>query len=320
MQKFIFLVFFVFLGFVLHAQQDSKEVQPNYLLASKFSPARLDKMVFSTTVEPHWLKKSNRFWYTYQTTAGKNWYIVDPLKAEKKLLFDNDKMAALLTSIIKDPFDGQHLQLDSLQFLDDENRIRFQVKSSIDIIIKDSAAKKGTPPKKEKKVFYYEYNLSTGTLVNLTEFKRPLRKAAWASVAPDSSFVLFGRNYNLYWMDFDNYKKAQVNEKDTTIVEHAITTDGVEFYSYHNKTMGETNVDKEKNKNERKPVTVLWSPDSKYFVLKRTDERKVKDLWVINSIAEPRPTLETYKYWMPGDVQRSVRGFVSTAAIPKKQG
>jgi dipeptidyl aminopeptidase/acylaminoacyl peptidase len=318
MQKFIFLVFFVFLGFVLHAQQDSKEVQPNYLLASKFSPARLDKMVFSTTVEPHWLKKSNRFWYTYQTTAGKNWYIVDPLKAEKKLLFDNDKMAALLTSIIKDPFDGQHLQLDSLQFLDDENRIRFQVKSSIDIIIKDSAAKKGTPPKKEKKVFYFEYNLTTGTLVNLTEFKRPLRKAAWASVAPDSSFVLFGRNYNLYWMDFDNYKKAQVNEKDTTIVEHAITTDGVEFYSYHNKTMGETNVDKEKNKNERKSVTVLWSPDSKYFVLKRTDERKVKDLWVINSIAEPRPTLETYKYWMPGEKDAPVEEVLLFDAATKK--
>ena len=27
----------------------------------------------------------------------------------------------------------------------------------------------------------------------------------------------------------------------------------------------------------------------------------MKDLWVINSIAEPRPTLETYKYWMPGE-------------------
>jgi len=27
----------------------------------------------------------------------------------------------------------------------------------------------------------------------------------------------------------------------------------------------------------------------------------VKDLWVINSIADPRPTLETYKYWMPGE-------------------
>lgn len=318
MQKIVSFLVFLLFSVSLLAQQENNEVKPNYLLASKFSPARLDKMVFSTTVDPHWLKKSNRFWYTYQTTAGKKWYVVDPVKAEKKLLFDNDKMAALLTSIIKDPFDGQHLDIDSLQFLDDENRIRFQVKSSLDIVIKDSTAKKGTPPKKEKKVFYFEYNLLTGTLINLTDFKRPLRKASWASVAPDSSLVLFGRNYNLYWMDFENYKKAQVNEKDSTIVEHAITTDGVEFYSYHNKTMGETNVDKEKNKNERKSVSVLWSPDSRYFVLNRIDERKVKDLWVINSIAEPRPTLETYKYWMPGEKEAPVEEVLLFDVATKK--
>ena len=221
-------------------------------------------------------------------------------------MFDNDKLAALLTGIIKDPFDGQHLEIDSLQFLDDENMIRFQVKSSIEITIKDTAAKKGTPPKKEKKTFYFEYNLTTGAIVNLTEFKRPLRKAQWASVAPDSSLVLFGKKFNLYWMDFENYKKARINDKDSTLVEHAITTDGVEFYSYHNKTGGETNVDMEKNKNDRKSVSVLWSPDSKNFVLSRTDERKVKDLWVMNSIADPRPTLETYKYWMPGEKEAPV--------------
>jgi hypothetical protein len=36
------------------------------------------------------------------------------------------------------------------------------------------------------------------------------------------------------------------------------------------------------------------------------DNTKVKDLWVINSIADPRPTLETYKYWMPGEKEAPV--------------
>ncbi|WP_218029179.1 hypothetical protein [Segetibacter aerophilus] len=44
----------------------------NYQLASRFSPKKLDKMVFSTSVDPHWLKKSNRFWYVYETPQGKN--------------------------------------------------------------------------------------------------------------------------------------------------------------------------------------------------------------------------------------------------------
>ena len=316
MFKATLFFFFIFLFIVTHAQND-KEVKANYLLASKFSPTKLDKMVFSTSVDPHWLKKSNRFWYSYQNTDGRKWYIVDPVKAEKKVLFDNDKLAALLTMIIKDPIDGQHLELDSIQFIGEETMIRFQVRSSIDVIIKDTAKKTG-PPKKEKKIFYFEYNLNNGAITNLTEFKRPLRKAQWASVAPDSSIVLFGRNFNLYWMDFENYKKAQINDKDSTIVEHAITTDGVEYYSYHSRTVGETNVDNEKTKKDRKSVNVLWSPDSKYFVMNRTDERKVKELWVINNTADPRPTLETFKYWMPGEKEAPIEEVLLFDVATKK--
>jgi hypothetical protein len=80
-----------------------------------------------------------------------------------------------------------------------------------------------------------------------------------------------------------------------------LTKDGEEYYSYHRGGRGETNVDREKNQDERKPASVIWSHDSKKFALIRTDERAVEDLWVINSVAEPRPTLETYKYHMPGE-------------------
>ena len=36
-------------------------------------------------------------------------------------------------------------------------------------------------------------------------------------------------------------------------------------------------------------------------MLKEQDERKVKDLFVIDVLAQPRPKLETYKYSMPGE-------------------
>ncbi|HZH95542.1 MAG TPA: DPP IV N-terminal domain-containing protein, partial [Flavisolibacter sp.] len=102
-----------------------------------------------------------------------------------------------------------------------------------------------------------------------------------------------------------NYEKALTSEDDSTIVETRITTDGIEFFEYGT-AQNETNVDKEKNRNKRKPVIAYWSPDSKHFALMRNDNRAVKDLWVINSVAEPRPTLETYKYQMPGEKESSV--------------
>ena len=57
----------------------------------------------------------------------------------------------------------------------------------------------------------------------------------------------------------------------------------------------------ERKINSKSRVSVYWSSDSKNFVMQGTDSRMIKDLWVINSVARKRPTLETYKYHMPGE-------------------
>ena len=298
MRKHILLII-LFLPFLAMSQQKA-----NYFLAARFAPKKLDKMIFSLSIDPHWLKLSNKFWYTYETSEGKQWNIVDPVKGEKKAMFNRDKIAAELTKIIKDPFDGQHLPIDSLKFIKDENWIQFEVKSTIEIN-KDAVVKKDAKPEKIKKTFYFEYNLITEQLNELVGFKKPKRKPSWANISPDEKIVVFGRNYNLFYMDKENFNKAILNDEDSTIVEHAITKDGIQNFSWHSESAygggGETNVDVEKNKNKRKSVYGLWSENSKHLAITKVDNRKVKDFWVINSIAEPRPTLETYKFWMPGE-------------------
>jgi dipeptidyl aminopeptidase/acylaminoacyl peptidase len=308
MMKFVSVVILMAAVSVITAQ--TPVTKANYNLAARFSPKKIEKMIFSTNVDPHWLKNSDRFWYVYETPSGKNWWLVDPAKTEKRLLFDNSRLASLLTAIVKDPMDAQHLNIDSMRFVKDENWIQFEVKSTEEIEKKDTTAKKGTPPAKEKKVYYFEYNINTGQLVELPDFKKPKRNPRWASISPDGETILFMKKFNLWSMDKANYEKALKNEDDSTIVETQLTKDGVEYFSYGGDGFysggGETNVDKEKNKNKRKGVQVYWSPDSKHFALVRNDVRNVKDLWVVNSIAEPRPTLETYKYWMPGEKESPV--------------
>ncbi|MET0634861.1 MAG: DPP IV N-terminal domain-containing protein, partial [Chitinophagaceae bacterium] len=304
MRKYVLVLALLNLTLITTAQQSSGKA--NYQLASRFSGSKIEKMLFSTMVTPHWLKQSDRFWYTYETTSGKNWYIVDPAKAEKKFLFDNDRMAADLTRIVKDPFDAQHLLIDSIQFIKDENTIQFQVKSSLEIEITDSTVKKAGPPKKEIKKFYFEYELLSGKLTELTDYKKPKRNPRWASVSPDKKIIVFSKNYNLYTMDQANYEKAMKNEDDSTIVETKLTSDGVEYFSYGSDFGNETNVDKIKNKDKRKPVQIYWSADARHFAMVRADQRNVKELWVINSIADPRPTLETYKYQMPGEKESAI--------------
>jgi dipeptidyl-peptidase-4 len=277
----------------------------NYQLASRFSPAKLKKMVYSTAVDPHWLKLSNRFWYEFETPQGKEWYLVDPAARSKKKLFDNAAVAAAVTQIVRDPFDAQHLPLESLKFSADEKHVTFEIRSSIDELKKDRKDKKAADSM-QKKVFYFNYEIANARLTEVANYTKPKAKPSWGSVAPDSSAVVFSRNYNLYWMDKENYKKAVKNEEDSTIVEHQLTKDGVKFYPYGANGDGENNEENEKNNKKRRPAYVLWSPDAKHFVLNRTDSRQVKDLWVINNIAAGRPTLETYKYQMPGEKESPI--------------
>jgi len=277
----------------------------NYRLAAKFSPKRLEKMLFSTSVDPHWLKNTTRFWYMYETSAGKKWYIVDPVKGTRQPMFDNDRLAAAITRTVGDPFDAQHLGIENLKFLREDDIISFEVKSTREVEKKDTT-KKGAAASKEKKTFYFEYNIVTDQLTERKDYEKPKPRAPWASISPDRKWVVYAKMQNLWYMDSANYRKALQNEDDSTIVETQLTKDGVEYYSYGD-AYSETNIEKEKNRKKRKAAYIYWSPDSRHFAMVRSDQRKVKDLWVIHNTADPRPTLETYKYHMPGEKEAPVR-------------
>jgi dipeptidyl-peptidase-4 len=313
MKNIILCFAMIFTVSVIFAQEIPK---PNYRQAAKYSPKNLAKMVHSTNVSPHWLKKGNRFWYSYKTSNGSNYYLVDVDKKSKKQLFDNVKMAKWLTEITKDPYDAKHLPRFSFKFNKAENAIRFRVTSTeeVEVLEKDkketkeetekdsTASKKAKKPKMEKKTYHLEYTLG-GTGLKIIDTKKQEKKPweKWANIAPDSSIVLFGKNHNMYWMDKINFKKFIKDEKDSTVVENQWTKDGEENYGYTWGGRGEDNVDKDKNKDKRKGVWGTWSHDSKKFVFQKSDSRHIKDLWVINSTGKKRPTLETYKYHMPGE-------------------
>ena len=311
MKKITILLCCLLLAFSSVAQQPTSK--GNYELAARFSPDKLKKMIFSTSVDPHWMKKSDRFWYEYETTQGKKWVLVDPVRRTKSPLFDADKLAAELTKAVKDPFDGQHLKLDNMKLLADENTLQFTVKSTAEVIKKDwaelKAKNKNAKDSLEKKVYTFQFNLISQQLKEIETLKEPTR-LAWANIAPDSSKVVYVKNFNLYWMDKANFLKAVKDLKDTTLVEQALTTDGVEDYEYGWGDRGDDNVEVEKKKNDRKRAPVLWSADSKQFILTRTDQRKVKDLWVIHNTRDPRPTLETYKYAMPGEKEQPITDLI----------
>ncbi|MCH7409821.1 S9 family peptidase [Belliella sp. DSM 111904] len=307
MKKYHLMMILLFSIGMLQAQDYPRK--GNYELAARYSPEKVKKMVFTTKVDPHWLKKSDKFWYTFQTTKGKEWYIVDPATRTKKSFFDKDKLASEITKIVKDPFDGQNLPITDLKFLEDENTIEFKIKSTQEVLKKDweeiKEKNKSAKDSLEKKTYVFRYNLQNQQLTEIEDPEQEAKRLAWAGISPDSSRVVYAKNDNLFWMDKANFLKAVKDDKDSTIVEHQITTDGEKDYSYGG-GRGEDNVEEEKNKDNRKRAGIFWSADSKQFITTRSDVRKVKDLWVIHHTKDPRPTLETYKYAMPGEKEQPI--------------
>lgn len=275
------------------SRQERMVRTPNYELAERFSAKRIGQMVFSTSVRPVWFRNGDKFLYAWKTSDGTQYYIADPKAGKTEPVFDMDKLAMQITEIMRDPFDAKHLPISNIS-IDPENDgiLKFDIKSTKE---KTDTTGKATG---EKLTYHFRYEIAGKKLTYDTADKKE-KYPDWANVSPDGLTGVYMKNSNLFYMDTLNLRKAAEDPKDSTLVEHRITSDGYKDFCYGiNNYSGNTETDTTKRVF---PSELVWSPDSRHIAVMRWDMVPLKDFWVINSLTQPRPTLETYKYQMPGE-------------------
>ena len=275
------------------SRQERMVRTPNYELAERFSAKRIGQMVFSTSVRPVWFRNGDKFLYAWKTSDGTQYYIADPKAGKTEPVFDMDKLAMQITEIMRDPFDAKHLPISNIR-IDPENDgiLKFDIKSTKE---KTDTTGKATG---EKLTYHFRYEIAGKKLTYDTADKKE-KYPDWANVSPDGLTGVYMKNSNLFYMDTLNLRKAAEDPKDSTLVEHRITSDGYKDFCYGiNNYSGNTETDTTKRVF---PSELVWSPDSRHIAVMRWDMAPLKDFWVINSLTQPRPTLETYKYQMPGE-------------------
>lgn len=275
------------------SRQERMVRTPNYELAERFSAKRIGQMVFSTSVRPVWFRNGDKFLYAWKTSDGTQYYIADPKAGKTEPVFDMDKLAMQITEIMRDPFDAKHLPISNIS-IDPENDgfLKFDIKSTKE---KTDTTGKATG---EKRTYHFRYEIAGKKLTYDTADKKE-KYPDWANVSPDGLTGVYMKNSNLFYMDTLNLRKAAEDPKDSTLVEHRITSDGYKDFCYGiNNYSGNTETDTTKRVF---PSELVWSPDSRHIAVMRWDMAPLKDFWVINSLTQPRPTLETYKYQMPGE-------------------
>ena len=238
----------------------------NYKLAERYKKHEIVGVSGnSMAIYPEFINDSDRFWYSFSDSNGKRYYYVDPAKKLKRLLFDNDELVAQISKETRKAYNSKDLSLQSIEFDKKERSFTFEF---------DGAK--------------YRYTVKTGKVEKIDSLQPWSGRESWMKYSPDSLYILYCKNHNLYVMG--NKDKGQ----DSTEVQ--LTFDAEKNFTFA----------KEMDDSDGEVETVAeWFKDSKKIYAVREDARKVKDLYLVKSLSQPRPTLKTYKYDMPGDKEIS---------------
>ena len=250
-------------AFSLTRSMASAQQKANYQLAEKFRLLTQNPiMKYSTEVNPTFINDTDCFYYSFTTREGEKYYYVNPKKKEKRLLFDTPELLSKIAVYTKKAYSAAAPHL-SFTFMKDNETIRLDFDRGL-----------------------YTYNIRTKVLKKLDE--KPIYKDGdpyWKKYSPDSLYMLYASKDNLYFVG--NPKKGQ----DTIPVQ--LTTDGGPDYTFNREDEG-------KMEGRFGAESAHWLPGTHRFYAVREDNRKVRDLWLINSLSK-FPELTTYKAELAGD-------------------
>jgi dipeptidyl aminopeptidase/acylaminoacyl peptidase len=258
MKHLLFFVGLIAISFSANSQK------ADFKAAEKFRADNLASKYGDLSVNASWIEESDIFWYSFKTSAGKNYYYVNAATRTKRTMFDSRYLASELRKLTYHSYNDLDLPIKDLKF---EKKSTTRFTFMIDTI-------------------KFLFDITSQKLVMKDTVHKEKKKPGWPTYSPDSLWIAYAKNHNLYLM------KA----KDKDSVEIQLTTDGERYYSYAGFGHGEDTV-----KNRKVKADVDWFKNSKKLYVEKQDERKVKDLFVIDVLAQPRPKLETYRYSMPGE-------------------
>ncbi|HET9426103.1 MAG TPA: DPP IV N-terminal domain-containing protein [Gemmatimonadaceae bacterium] len=315
------------------AQQPASN-KANWTLSNMFADtATLRRVSYTTALVPNWINNGDSLWYNWRDRNACNFYVAYPRTRAKTLMFDHARLASQLSAMHKKPFDPTRLPFNTLEFAKDAKSVNFGVEGQryewsfaaqeLRHLGRDSTANQNagggrggrgnaggaptTPP-----IQYCQGggaqrnpNIAAGFGGGGGGGRQGGPGGAAANVrnySPDSTMFVFGRAYNVYLVNVaknDTVQLSKDGEKDRSFAVAGFG--GQQQQDTTQQQDQNTQNDSLRVLNTPVRVAADWAPDSKSFYVRRNDQRKVGELYLVNSLSNPRPTQMVYKYAMPGE-------------------
>jgi dipeptidyl-peptidase-4 len=243
-------------NFPAHADSGGTVPIDAYRRAELMQGSQLADLGLNLDVVPIWLPTGERFWFKEQSAAGWTYIEVDPAGKTRHTAFDHQRLAVSINKHGGN-VDAGHLPLADLAVTDNTGRhVTFTLQNR-----------------------HWQCDLQQPDC-SVTD--RPARTAS-VVVSPTGTLEAFVRDRNLWVRDSSGGHERQ------------LTRDGEAHYEYGK--MPDSSllaVQKASSGREFPPYGIYWSPDGRYLVVSRTDERKVPDYTFLQALPSdgtlrPRP-------------------------------
>lgn len=191
-------------------------------------------------VAPNWLGCGTKFWYKRKDIRATEYWLVDAEAAEKQLAFDHDRLARELSASTDEECSPADLPIS--------------IKSMTETEMVFSAFQKD-----------WKYSFS-GVLSEAEVNQQPAHPAYWR-ISPNGKTALYTKDFNLWARDIESGE------------ERALTTDGVEHFSYSCQPEARNLCAGLKKAHQTPQASeALWSPDGKRILTYQLDERSVQTI------------------------------------------
>ena len=175
--------------------QDSVTTK-DYAHAEQFLFYNTAKYIDHSSINPNWFA-NDKFWYRVLTPQGSEFIMVDAAKGTRNAAFDQQKLAAALSTAAGKNYSANMLPFRTINYSDDGKYLLFSAN------------------KKKWKADLKTYNVVEDTSATIDKSTKDNEV-----LSPDKSKAAFIKDYNLWVRDVATNKLTQ------------LTTDGVQYFGY----------------------------------------------------------------------------------------
>ncbi len=237
----------------------------DYERAAQFLPGAIRGLVLNATPVPNWIGETDIFWYRRDTKDGFRFETVNAESGVAEPSFDHNAIARALSLELGSELSANKLPFSSFRYSDGMRRVSFSAGGKAFECSRDGSS------------------CSAGK----SEAGDPA-----AVVSPDGKRAVFSRNHNLWLRDL------------STGDERPLTADGTADFAYRYAAFRTTYVEERRGAEPATYAGATWSPDGRYVLAVRSDDRGVKAApYVVEYLPpdSPRPVAHEIAMPTPGD-------------------